>query len=77
MLDDHQFVDLDAAGHADATEVVAFEVDQHHVLGALLGMTDQLAHARGFVVGSQTRPRAGDGTRLDQAVAYADQALGR
>ena len=41
-LDRHQFVDLDAARRADATEVVAFEIDQHHVLGAFLGMGDEL-----------------------------------
>ena len=29
-------LDLDRAGHADAREVVAAEVDEHHVLGAVL-----------------------------------------
>ena len=42
--------DADAAVPADAAEIVALQVDQHHVLGALLGMADQLAHARGIVV---------------------------
>src|SRR5690606_13597010 len=45
-FDRHQLVHLDAAGHADAAEVVALQVDQHHVLGALLGVADQLTHAR-------------------------------
>src|SRR5438445_12626796 len=35
-LDGHQLGDFYAAGHADAPQVVATEVHQHHVLGALL-----------------------------------------
>ena len=34
-LDLHQLVDLDAAVLADAAQVVAAQVDEHHVLGAL------------------------------------------
>ena len=41
-LDGHQLVDLDAAVLAHAPEVVAAEVDQHHVLGALLLVGEQL-----------------------------------
>src|SRR5690606_37026303 len=48
-LDRHQFVDLDAAGHAHATQVVALQVHQHHVFGALLGVADEFAHP-GLVV---------------------------
>src|SRR5690606_8998858 len=44
-LDRHQFVDLDAARYADAPEVVSLQVDQPHVLGALLGGAAQLALA--------------------------------
>src|SRR5690606_7823585 len=75
-LHHHQLVDLDAAGSADAAEVVALEVDQHHVLGALLGVADQLADASGFVVAPQPRPRAGDGPGLDDVAADRDQAFG-
>src|SRR5690606_6555122 len=59
-LHHHQLVDLDAAGAADAAEVVALEVDQHHVLGALLGMADHLADALDLVVTRKPRPGAGD-----------------
>jgi hypothetical protein len=37
-LDLHEFGDLDGAELGDATDVVASEVDQHDVLGALLGV---------------------------------------
>ena len=41
-LDRHQLGDLDAADLADAPQVVAAEVHQHHVLGALLLARSQL-----------------------------------
>ena len=40
-LDDHVLVDRHGAVLADAAEVVAPEVDQHHVLGALLRVGEQ------------------------------------
>src|SRR5690606_4803353 len=58
-LDRHQLVDLHAARHAHATEVVALQIDQHHVFGTLLGMADQFADARGVVVAGKTWPRTG------------------
>src|SRR3546814_108197 len=73
----HQFVDLDAAGHAYAAQVVALQVDQHHVLGALLGVADQLADAGAVVVAVETRARARDGARFHHVAAHRDQALGR
>jgi hypothetical protein len=42
-LDDHQLVHRDRAVLADPPEVVAAEVDEHHVLGALLRVAQQLA----------------------------------
>ena len=45
-LDHHQLVDLDRAVLADAAEVVAAEVDQHHVLGPLLGVVDERSARR-------------------------------
>ena len=42
-LHHHQLVDLDRARHADATEIVALQVDQHHVFGALLRVRGQFA----------------------------------
>src|SRR5690606_19888664 len=44
-LHGHQFVDLDAAGHAHSAQIVALQVDQHHVFGAFLGVADQFADA--------------------------------
>ncbi len=73
----HQFVHLDAAGITNATQIVALQVDQHDVLGALLGMRDQLAHARRVVVPGKARTRARDRTRLRDAIAHLDQAFGR
>jgi hypothetical protein len=76
-FDGHQFVDLDAARRANATEVVALQVDEHHVFGAFLRMADQLADARCFVVAGQARARAGDRTRFHRIAADRNQALGR
>src|SRR3546814_1708707 len=73
----HQFVDIDAAGHAYAAPVVALQVDQHHVLGALLGVADQLADAGAVVVAVDTRERARDGARFHSVAAHREQPLGR
>ena len=43
-LDDHELIDPHGAGLAHATEIVALQVDEHDVLGALLGMGRKLAH---------------------------------
>ena len=45
-LDHHQLVDADRAVLADPAEVVAAEVDQHHVLGPLLGVVDSRSARR-------------------------------
>ena len=76
-FDRHQFVDFDAAGHADAAEVVAFEVDQHHVFGALLRIADQVADARRIVVALEARARAGDGAGFDEIAAHRHQPFRR
>ena len=75
-FDRHEFVDLDRARHADAAQVVAFQIDQHDVLGALLGMLDELAHARGFVVAANARTRAGDRARLRAAARTSTRRSG-
>ena len=46
------------AGHAHPTEVVAQDVDDHHVLGAVLGAGQQLA-GQGAVLGPVAAARAG------------------
>src|SRR5207342_281447 len=75
-LDRHQLVHAHAAGNADAAEVVALQVNQHHVLGALFGVADQFADARGIVIAGKARARAGDRTRFDDIAAHRHQALG-
>ena len=64
VLDRHQRLDRHAAVLADAAEVVAAEVDEHHVLGALLLVGEQVA-LEPLVLGGvgAARPRAGDRAR--------------
>ena len=62
--------DPDGAGLADATEVVAQDVDDHHVLGTVLGAGQQLA-ARAPRSSARSRPRgpgALDRVRGDEPV---------
>ena len=70
----------DAPGGADPPEVVAHEVDDHQVLGAvLLGRGERARRARGRAPGSsRARPRPLDRAALDAAVRVeAQEALGR
>ena len=63
---------------ADAADVVAPEVDQHHVLGALLLVALQLlGQPQVLFLGPAARPRAGDRVRLDRASLDAHQHLRR
>ena len=73
---------LDAAGLRDAADVVAREVDQHEVLGALLRVAEQfLFHRRVQLRRGAARARAGDGADRDLLalghVLVAHQDLGR
>ena len=71
-LQAHQLWHLDRAALADAAEVVAQEIDDHHVLGAVLAAADQLRRLIGVLLGiDHPRPRAFNRTRLDSA-AWAD-----
>ena len=54
-LDLHQLVDVHAAVLAHAPEVVAPEVDEHHVLGALLLVGEQLRAIRRSSSGRRAR----------------------
>ena len=74
----HELVDLHAARHADAAEVVAPQVDQHDVLGALLVVGAQLGHeALVFGCVGAAPPRAGDRPGHDAVAVHGDQRLGR
>ena len=61
-------VDGDRAVLADPAEVVAPEVDEHHVLGALLGVGEELVGDPEVLGGrGAARARAGDRPRGDVA----------
>ncbi len=66
-----------AADAAAAPEVVAQEVDDHQVLGAVLRAAEQVVGVRLILVRGQTaRARALDRAGLHLALAQADEALG-
>ncbi len=76
-LDDHQLVDRDRAVLADPPEVVATQVDQHHVLGALLGVGDQpLGEAAVLLGACAARIGAGDRPRLHPAAVTLTSGSG-
>ena len=50
-LDAHEFIDAHAARLAHPAEIVALQIDEHHVLGALLRMRGELGH-----LGAHRRP---------------------
>ena len=67
-----------AAVFADAAQVVAAEIDEHDVLGALFLVALQLVgEALIFFLGASARPRAGDRMRHRMAAFDAHQHLGR
>ena len=77
-LDGHQLVDRLGAELDHPPHVVAGQVDQHDVLGQLLGVLDQLAGQQAvLLLGGAPRPGAGDGPGGHHAVAQADHGLGR
>ena len=77
-LDLHQLGRPDRAGDADATEVVAGEVDQHRVLRLLLRVGEQLVLQEPVAdLGLTPRARAGDRAGGDAPALDADERLGR
>ena len=75
-LDGHEVDDLDGARRADPAEVVAREVDEHQVLGALLLVGEQLLGEL-VVLGRRVaaRPGAGDRVRGRPPAQHLDQRL--
>jgi hypothetical protein len=63
-LDDHLVGDLDAAGLGDAADVVARQIDQHHVLGAFLRVGQQFFGVAPVLLG-RGAARPGAGQRAD------------
>ncbi|MNY18522.1 hypothetical protein D3C86_1519050 [compost metagenome] len=74
-LEGHQVVDLDRARLADAAQVVAPEVDEHDVLGALLGIGHQVLAERLVAVGPPAA-RARDGAHRRGAIVEPHHDLG-
>ena len=69
---------LHRAGLGDSADVVASEIDEHDVFGALLRIVAQLLlEARVVLGGAAASPRAGDRAHLDLGRRDADQDLGR
>ena len=73
----HQFIDANAARTTHATQVVALQVDQHHVFGTFLRMANQFPDSRGIVVAGNARPGSSDRTRFDYRPANGNQSLRR
>jgi hypothetical protein len=58
------FVGAGGLQHGDAADVVAAKVQQHQVLGAFLGVGDELLFERG-VLGGRRAPGPGAGNRAE------------
>ena len=77
-LHGHELVHVHRAVLAHAPEVVAAEVHEHHVLGPLLGVGEQLPGAAGVPLhGVGPRARAGEGALGDAAPVDLHERLGR
>ncbi len=77
-LDDHPVGHGDGARRGDAADVVASEIDEHHVLGDLLRIGEQLR--RELLVGfarRAARARAGDRPQRDCRAFLPHEDLGR
>ncbi len=77
-LDGHVFIDLNGPSPADASEVVALEINEHDVLGALLFTVAKRPNQR-LILGVRGPPRPGPGDRPRRNAVPADleQALRR
>ena len=77
-LDDHLFFDVDTAGLGDAAEIVARQIDQHDVLGALLRIGQQFRGVPRIFLRGLAAP-AGAGNRADfcEIVGDANVHFGR
>ena len=78
VLDLHVLGHLDGADLRDAADVVAPQIHQHHMLGALLRIGQQFGRQRGiFLRGLAARARAGDRPHRHGVAFQAHQDLGR
>ena len=73
-LDEELIRDLDAADGGDAADIVAAEIEQHQVLGAFLGVGQQLVFERLVLVRrGAARPGPGDRPDCHRVAAGANQ----
>ncbi len=71
-LDEELVGDLDRADLGDAADIVAAEIEQHQMLGALLGIGQQFRFERLILVRRRAaRPGAGDRADGDDAVDWS------
>ena len=77
-FDDEAFGELDAAGAADPADIVAAKIDQHQVLGTLLGICQQLGFEGEILLRRFAAwARAGQWPQGDLAMLLADKDLRR
>ena len=77
-LDLHQSIHRHCAGLSHATDVVAAQVDEHHVLGAFLQVAQQLLlEAHVFRRIRTAAAGSGEGPRLDMPSLHLHQLFGR
>ena len=77
-LERHELRHPHGAVLADAAEIVAAEIDEHHVLGALLLVAlELLGEPQVLVVAPAARPGAGNRVRLGAPPLHAHEHLGR
>ena len=79
MLEREQFRHAHGARAADARQIVAHQIDDHQVLGAVLGALRQRLAEQAIVFGAEAaRHRALDRPRLDMTIlVHAQETLGR
>ena len=76
-LDEHEAVDFDAAELAYAAYVVAAQVDQHHVFGALFLVVHHfVGESLVFFLGGSAGAGSGNGAVLNFAFVYANEKFG-
>ena len=69
---------MHAARRCATPEIVARQVDQHHVLGILLRIGEQFRFERSILQRIRTaRPRAGNGTHLGRTAVQLHERFGR
>jgi hypothetical protein len=75
-LDGHQLIDFHSANLRDSADVISSQIDQHDVLGALLGIGEQIGFEFSLLLGSATaRPGPGDGTQLDGVAGQSNHGF--